>query len=123
MLRILNVLHYRVILLFLRAAADMARTNIKLFCGNSNPALALDVAKMLDVELSDVTVSGGFWRRVIFVCYHYLFQSSTAMNDHSVTHAVPSQRVLHTIPVHAHTVTSEQSIQVCQQCSGEEGGR
>ena len=34
----------------------MARTNIKLFCGNSNPALALDVAKMLDVELSDVTV-------------------------------------------------------------------
>ena len=51
----------------------MARTNIKLFCGNSNPALALDVAKMLDVELSDVTVSGGFWRRVIFVCYYYLF--------------------------------------------------
>lgn len=35
---------------------NMARTNIKLFCGNSNPALALDVAKMLDVELSDVTV-------------------------------------------------------------------
>eukprot|EP00729_Bicosta_minor_P004288 gene4288-4116_t len=35
----------------------MARTNIKLFCGNSNPALALDVAKMLDVELSDVTVN------------------------------------------------------------------
>ena len=34
----------------------MARTNIKLFCGNSNPELALDVAKMLDVELSDVTV-------------------------------------------------------------------